>query len=242
MAFMNYTFCTELTDFDANGNFTNSAMLKYLQEAGALHSDAVHMGFHDTANTGFTWILINWKLEVFARPAWNSTISVKTWCSKVEKIHTFRDFEVYDENHQLLAQATSKWILFNIRTNRMERNLERFIDLYSLEQVSVFPSIEEKLKEPDSYDFRKDFPVFRRDIDTNHHVNNISYLKFAYEVLPEETIFPNDFSGIEIMYKNSTVLGEDYAVLVKKESDDFYIVTIKSTDLTALHAIIYLKR
>lgn len=242
MAFIKYSFHTELSDFDAHGHFTNSAMLKYLQEAGALHSDAVHMGFYDTAQTGYTWILINWKLEVLARPNWNSTIFVKTWCSKVEKIHTFRDFEVYDEQNQLLAKATSKWILFNIRTNRMERNLERFMDLYQLEESFVFPSIEEKLKEPASYDFRKDFPVFRRDIDTNRHVNNISYLKFAYEVLPEESIFPNDFTSVEIMYKSSTLLGENYAVLVKKEREDFYIVTIKSTDLTALHAIIYLKK
>lgn len=242
MSFMNYTFRLDLTDFDEYGNFTNSAMLKYLQEAGALHSASVNMGPNDISKTGFTWILINWKLQILSRPMWNSNIYVKTWCSKVEKIHTFRDFEVYDENNNIIAKASSKWVLFNIKENKIEKNLEPYIDLYKLEPFSVFDDFEQKLKEPESYDFKKDFSVLRRDIDSNHHVNNVSYLKFAYEVLPEDLVTAFDFNNIEIMYKSSTLSGENYSVLLKKESNDFFIVSIKSTDLKTLHAIIYLRR
>ena len=46
--------------------------------------------------------------------------------------------------------------------------------------------------------------VTKRDIDTNHHVNNAKYLEFFEEILPEN-ISPKE---IEVQYRHQTILSE----------------------------------
>ena len=46
--------------------------------------------------------------------------------------------------------------------------------------------------------------VTKRDIDTNHHVNNAKYLEFFEEILPDN-ILPKE---IEVHYRHQTILGE----------------------------------
>ena len=84
------------------------------------------------------------------------------------------------------------------------------------------------------------YTIGQRDIDSNHHVNNLSYLDFAYETLPIE-YFKKEFSQVEIMYKKECTLGETIKCLYTKISDKEYVITIKSEDLKELLCIIKLK-
>ena len=67
----------------------------------------------------------------------------------------------------------------------------------------------EKLKEPEISEITFDYIVQRRDVDTNHHVNNLHYLDYAYEALPNDVYINNDFKNVEIMYKHEAKLGDN---------------------------------
>lgn len=240
MAIFNYSFRVDLTDVSEDNKMTNPAILKYFQEAGALHSDHIGLGNNDIPTTHLSWILLNWKLQVLKRPIWNTNITVHTWCHHTEKFHTYRDFEMYDDKQNLVAIASSKWVLLNTETQKIAKIDPELIVKYQPEEKKAFSVFPEKLKEPEQYSIQKEFEVQRKDIDTNHHVNNISYLKFAYEIIPLQ-LLKKDFSQVEIMYKKATRYGEDYMVSFYQESETICWVTIKSPDLSVLHATIRLE-
>lgn len=84
-----------------------------------MHSASVGLGLNDFNNTKLTWALINWKLKLIKLCRYGDTLTVKTWARNACRIYSYRDFEVYDSNNNLLAIATSKWVLIDITKNGM---------------------------------------------------------------------------------------------------------------------------
>jgi len=136
---------------------------------------------------GLAWILINWKLKVFSRPSWNKKITIKTWVSNFNRCYSYRELEVYDEKNNLIAIAASRWTLVNFVTNSICKVPPEMTEKYSFLDKSVFEEpVWSKIKEPEESILNFEHVARRRDIDANRHVNNISYINFAYETLPEE--------------------------------------------------------
>ena len=47
---------------------SNIAILEYLEDIAAYHSDSVGYGINTTDETHLTWILLDWKVKVLKRP------------------------------------------------------------------------------------------------------------------------------------------------------------------------------
>ncbi len=116
------------------------------------------------------------------------------------------------------------------------------IDCYSPEDdKNVFNEADiAKLKEPEILEGQIPnyiFKVPRRDIDVNNHMNNLHYLDYAMESLPEDVYRNFDCNNFEIMYKNGAKLGDSVSCFYFN-NEDAYIVVMKSTEDGRLHAII----
>ena len=70
-------------------------------------------------------------------------------------------------------------------------------------------------------------------------MNNLVYLKLAYEVLPENIYFSDELKNLRVTYKHQIRLGEKIRICYSKEEDK-HIVVIKSQDGTKIHAIVEL--
>ncbi len=236
-----YDFEIQYADIDSKNHLTDYALLKYLQEVATIHASVLNYGLYDTPRIRTVWLLLDWKLQVISRPAWHQKIHIKTWPSKNDLSSCYRDFEVYDDTGKCICIATSKWVLFNIDTHKINRFTSQYQEAFPLYNKRVFNSEIEKLKEPDHFDCQTNYTILRRDIDTNLHVNNLNYLLFAYEALPKEVFDNSDFENIDIMYKKQCLLGDQIICFYTKISDNEHIITIKSHDLKILHSIIKLK-
>ena len=229
------------SDVDENNQVTNRGLLRLLQEVAGIHCGLLGYGVNDTPKTGLAWILLNWKLKVFARPKTNTNLLIKTWTRKKTPLFIYRDFEVYDNDYNLVAIASSKWVLFNVNNKSISRVTDGVNEKYIQVNKEVFPEkFEEKLKEPLNSKFVLNYAVQRRDIDTNHHVNNLYYLDYAYEALPLEVFKNNKFSNVEIMYKHQATLGDTLSLFCAHTSNNEYIISIKDKIDGKLHAIVKL--
>ena len=108
-------FKVGLKDVWKGNEVSNSAILEYLEDIAAYHSDTVGYGINTTKDTNLNWLLLDWKVEVLKRPTYGENLEVHTWSREIEKFWAFRDFEIYDQNHELCVIATSKWLLVNGR-------------------------------------------------------------------------------------------------------------------------------
>lgn len=230
-----------LKDIGKENKVKNRALLEYLENIGAYHSDMAGYGANDTEKTNVGWILLDWRLEVINRPKYGSILNINTWGKGMNKFFTYRDFEIYDENNNLCAIATSKWALIDIRSRKMTRLTEEMVNSYKLEEKDVFSKREmDKIKEPEEYSSSITYTVLRKDIDINKHMHNLYYLDLAYEVLPEEIYNQRPFDNVRITYKKEIKLGETIVCKYAKIKNE-HIIVIKSKDEKNMHAIITLK-
>ena len=218
---------------------TNKAMMKYLENIACSHSDIVGYGINTIEETGVVWILLDWKFKIIERPKYEQNVKVKTWSRKMEKCSAYRDFQIFDEKGNVLAIATTKWVLLDTSTRKIQRIPEEFAAKYQSEpERNVFDEEIEKLQETENEEYSVQVKTRRTDLDINNHVNNLNYLDLAYEILPDE-VYNAELKNVRITYKHQTEPGETVNVsYAKKENKN--IITIKTENKDKLHAIVEL--
>ena len=179
---------------------SNRGFLRVLQEAANLASNEVGHGISDIESTGTTWVLLYWRLNVLKRVEYNSTLCIKTWTNFTSKIYSIRYFEVYC-NDELIAKADSKWVYVDSVKHSIQKIPEDLINLYNPIEDKLFESeYNEKLKLPDNLPEAYSYKIMKRDLDANHHVNNISFLDIGLEALPDN-IKIDDYNNLYITFK-----------------------------------------
>ena len=58
-----------LKDVWAKDEVSNIAILEYLEDIAAYHSDSIGIGINTTEETHLNWLLLDWELEVLKRPS-----------------------------------------------------------------------------------------------------------------------------------------------------------------------------
>lgn len=229
-----------IEDIDNNNEMNNKAVLKMLENAGGRHSESVGYGLNTMYITGLSWVLLAWKVKIIKRAKYDSLVEIRTWARNSNKVFTYRDYEIYDENGELLVIATSKWTLIDIYNGTIAGLSKDVIEKYGDEEKSVFEERNiEKLIEPKTEISKINYNILRSDIDMNNHVHNLCYLDFAYEVLPEKIYRSEECKNIEIMYKRQIKFGDEIVCKYTLENEK-NIVTIKSKDGNTLHSIVKL--
>ncbi len=220
---------------------SNIAILEYLENIAAYHSDSVGYGVNTTKQTNLNWLLLDWKVKVLKRPKYGQELEIYTWSRKIEKFYAYRDFEIYDEQMNLCAIATSKWLLVNSKTGKISRVDSEMAEKYQSEIDKMVFENEEitKMNIPENFENEIIYQVQRRDIDVIGHMHNLYYLDIAYEALPKDIYEERPFDNVRIMYKKETKLGEK---VVGKYSnvEGKNVVVIQSEDGKVLHSIIEL--
>lgn len=235
-------FKVGLKDVWKGKQVSNKAILEYLEDVAAYHSDSVGYGINTSDKTHLSWILLDWKVKVMKRPEYGQTLNIHTWSRNIIKCYAYRDFEVYDENNQLCAIASSKWLLINNQTGKIAKVEQEMADKYKSEtEKAVFEEKEiEKIKVPEKYKSSIIYEAKRKDIDIIGHMHNLYYLDIAYEALPEKVYQQRPFDYVRIMYKKEIKLGDVVECKYCYENDK-HIVVIQSQDEKMLHAIVELK-
>lgn len=230
-----------IKDIGKDRYVTNAGFLGFLEEIASNHSHTVGYGVNDIENKKKVWLLMDWRLKVMERPTYGEKLTVKTWARPIEKhfFYTYRDFEVF-KGEKRVAIATSKWVFFDLETQKITKITNEIIDLYQPEREQAFEENEiAKIKEPEEKNSLFQYEVKRADIDINKHMHNLNYLKVAYEALPEEVYFSKEKKNVRIMYKHQVLLGEKINCYYTSQ-DGKDIITMKSKDNCVLHAIVEL--
>ena len=241
MAIFTYNYIIKYSDIGKDNKITLKAFVDMLQESAILHSENAGYGVNNIKQTHLAWLLLNWKVQILSYPRLNDSITVKTWPRSFDKLYSYRDFEVYDENNNLLAIASSKWFPIDTETKRIRKITSEIAEAYG-EQVtkSVFENpFKGKMVIPEELKLNFNYTVQRRDIDTNGHVNNLHYIDYALETLDENIFNNTTFNNLEIVYKKEIKYKENINCYYSFENNK-HVITIKNADDSIVHSIIKL--
>lgn len=175
-------------------------LLRMMQEAAALDSKRCGYGVTDTERTGYLWILAGWRVTLLEKVGWTAPVAVQTWARNLNGFFSDRDYLAHSDG-RLIAQGTSRWMLINAHTGRLTRITEEIRRAYGNEEKSVYddPLPANGTSDPAARETCV-ITVGRRDLDTNHHVNNLHYLDYALEAVPEEVALQPP-ATVEILFR-----------------------------------------
>lgn len=231
-------FYVGYSDINKKFKLSNAAIMEIFENVACMHGDAVKCGMMDTPSR---WFLTAYHIRVHKRPKYSERVTVNTWSREMKGFVAAREYEIYNEDGTLAVTANTNWTHMNIEKGKVERIPQEAYDAYQSEaERTNFGSAKiAKLKECEEYSAEKEVYVDRSYIDINDHMNNVCYLKLANLVLPDEVYEKAACDELEIMYRKAVPYGATVKCLYA-ETEDSYVVAIKSQDLTDLHAIVKL--
>ena len=230
-------FYVGYSEINKEFKLSNVALLNMFQDTTTIHGK---LAGDSLKNSDGAWFLTAYKVKIFNRPEWEKYVNISTWSRGIKGFTAAREFEIRGEDGELQVAAISNWVRINKHTQKIERISVEVANSYEKEEKTNFDSEWiSKLTECENVDFEKTFTANRNYIDIHKHMNNVSYMKLAELVLPEDIYNKPEICDFEIMYRNA-IQCDETVVCLFTETDEYYNISVKSLDKTDLKAIIRL--
>ncbi|WP_394336362.1 hypothetical protein [Balneicella halophila] len=136
------------------------------------------------------------------------------------------------------------WVFFDIKRRRPTQILSQVKERWSIcKDESIQCNIYKKIKPVVTPDFHLRYKVNRFDTDTNKHVNNIRYLQWVLESIPDEIIDNYYMFSIDGRFISEATYGQTVIsmtqMLHKEDSEDksfLHTVKVENTGLVCATA------
>ena len=197
-------------DLAENGNIKAGTILDILQDAAICHSNSVGCDSEKLKSINIAWLLEGWRVK-FLSPLHNrSKVTVKTGIMTIKACESNRGYEVWQDD-ECKVIATADWFTVNTEKMRITRIPAECIEGFDRvdEPDNGLPF--ERFKPETEMDIIDRRNVEKRDLDTNHHMNNVKSAEIALNYLPE------DFNIFELIirYRKELKCGEEFDVFSK---------------------------
>jgi acyl-ACP thioesterase len=227
-------------EIDFKGKAQLYALLNYFQDAAGEHAAKLGFSIKDLFAKRMTWVLSRYHIRILRYPLWGETVQVITWPSGRKDLFALRDFELLDREGNVIAEATTSWIMLNLK-NKQPVPLKEFLPVYPVKKGRIIKHEFEPLPDLTQKDREVFFRVQQKDLDLNKHVNNTVYIQWAVESIPPDMLDKYKPVEIEVSYRGEAFYGDEIAaevqVLQKKEPQCLLHKIVNKanrTDLTRL--------
>jgi len=208
---MTVSFSTTSGQTDMYGIIKTSALLELLQEAGAVHADALRLGREDLIREiGAIWVLARLYFRLEKPLRYGSRIDIWTAGRMPGKAMAYRDYDIYSDG-QWAGEAVTASAVVDQSTRRLLR-------------PAMIPGIEScahhktkklelsRLQKPEKLTQAFAHIVRYSDLDYNGHVNNTKYADFICNAADLDKDGPGYVSGMRINYIRECLSGEELSL------------------------------
>jgi len=219
-------------EMDKSGEASPTTILTLLEETAADHCYSIGHSLYDLLEQNVGWVLLSGFLKMERYPKYKEKITIRTWISSYSAIRGFRENIIYDEDHNIIGRGKGLWVFYDIKKRRPTKIWNEFKEKWpAYNEQSVTQDITKKIEAIDSAEITKEFKVNLYDTDTNKHVNNIRYLQWLMESLPENIIDDYYLYAVDGRFITEAHYGDTIISSTKRgDEDNSFIHTIKTKD------------
>lgn len=196
-----------------------AAICNQLQDIASAHADSLGFGYADLEQSGHFWVLARLHIMTDRLPGYGTTLSIHTWPSANERLTAMRDFLIHDDKGPM-GRATTSWVTLNKETHRADPPdtvLDgRFIP--ERDRALTFPTKAVPRLKAGDYDVS--LTARRSDMDINDHVNNVKYVEFCLEAVPQDWFAAKRCMGLDIQFRTESRAGDEYVAACSQTDDD----------------------
>ena len=197
-----------------DNHVTLPTVCNYLQEIAGNHAERLGFGIREMQERdGTSWMLSRLHVKVDRFVPWGETLHLKSWPSGIRgRLVANRDFVGTDDADRTVLEAVSEWLVVDLKALKIVRPTETFKAL-SVDAPRVGLAAADgggKFAALAKVDAEARILVRRGDHDFNDHVNNVHYVEWALEAVPEafRGKFPH---GLDIVFRQAAHAGDELA-------------------------------
>ncbi|KAK1326812.1 hypothetical protein QJS10_CPA01g01396 [Acorus calamus] len=203
----------------ADKTATLESILNLLQETALNHvwmSGLLGDGFgatHGMMRNSLIWVVTRMQVQVESYPIWGEIVEIDTWVGASGKNGMRRDWLIRSHlTGHVFARATrienqnSTWVMMNQHTRRLSKipeDVRAEISPWFISRMAIKEDVPEKIiKLDDNAKYvNSNLKPKRSDLDMNHHVNNVKYVRWMLESIPEQFLEGHQLSSITLEYR-----------------------------------------
>ena len=213
--------------------------MEAFQEAATLQFEDIGYGIKNREVDSPAVIILNSIVNMKKIPKWNDTITIRTWCNELNKIYCYRNFEIKDENGEIIGTGFNKLVLMDLSKRKIMRINDKIKNDIPLEEKFLYKNDIEEIEIPQTGGKEEEQIIRNRDIDINGHVNNVAFVEIALNALSREQYKNLDKLNIEVHYKKECKNQEKLKTVLYNENNE-YIIVLKSIETNTIYSIVKL--
>jgi len=203
-----------------------TSLMRYFEEMALMQSEAMGVGFGYYREHGVIWMLHQFDIRLHRLPAYGETVLVRTVPTSVYRFMGFRQYLVFGQTGEELITAGSSWLHVNTVSKRPVRvgdDMKRAYGHWG--EPEARPGMED-VPPLVHADHATEFRVRQSDIDVNRHVNNVQYVEWALEALPQKVTEGFRLGRLQVAFRKETLYGESIQTLAQVQSHEGGLVVV----------------
>ena len=190
-------------EIDTAKRMTVPALVQAMQEAAMQNVLRIRLSVWDLEPHRISWVLMKFKLDLYRLPSLGESLRIRTYPAGFEKFFTYRDYLVEDNQGQLLARASSQWLLMDTDTRRMTRIPAWILALEEsmTNRADWLERPDRRLVDVEEASNTRTYKVDYFDLDFNGHLNNLLYFRWMLETLPAERLTEGRLQRMEVHFR-----------------------------------------
>jgi acyl-ACP thioesterase len=221
----------ELRYFDMNryGEASPTTILIMLEETAAEHCYYIGHSLYSLEEQNIGWVLLSGAIDMIRYPKYKERITIRTWVSKYTLFKGYRENVIYDSSGSVIGKAKGVWAFYDIEKRKPAPVFEEIKSKWGMNPEISKEINFDLIKIVDTGDPIQEFNIFKSDIDSNKHVNNIRYFHWLIESLPDEILDNYFLKTINAKFFSEANIGEKIQVFSDNGlEENEYLITIKS--------------
>lgn len=217
-------------------------LMSILQETAISHSNSTIMPMSWYLENHLGFLLTNWDVHVKKYPSLYEEITVYTWPVSFKGVSAQRSFLAFCKDGTEVVAANTRWAFADLSKRRPVKVPPELAETYGrtfetpYEPDYVFPILEGYAQIGSM-----PFTALRGDIDSNLHVNNIKYIEWAMNCVPQDLYDSKSVYKMKTQYKKELKLNDRILLETYKNGDEIITLIKSDDDNRTLHAGIYTK-
>ena len=196
-------------DCDGQLRATVLAFLRWFEDLALLQSEDYGVGIAFYEKEQVAWLLSRWDIRLHRTLRHRDEADILTQPMGMRRFLANRRYAVYRADGALAAEAESQWVYINAARKRPARIPEEIFSRYGVRgDVEDLPTPQSPAA-VEQVDAQREFSVRMSDIDSNGHVNNIRYVEWGLEALPEDVVRDGSLRRIIVHYRKEVRYGGD---------------------------------
>lgn len=207
---------------DRFGRATPLTMFSLFEETAFTHCEESGFDVYRLREDGLGWVLLHGTCRMERYPAYQEHFTVQTRVLAARRFYGLREFLVRDEAGGVIGSCRTTWAFYDVERRRPVPIPQEMLEVWCTDTSIPLSRETPRLDPPGpaAIDPIHRYRVRISDIDTNGHVNNVNYLGWALESVPQEIQDRYILSLIQGVYRHQVTYGQTVAVATEERSGD----------------------